>query len=186
MSMIIGRKQIILAALVIALGTAIFLNWKFSTGDGMQLASIVNASSNLGDTVYVNNPNASSNKTTSASKTDYFAVAKLTRAQTRGEALDMIKNEADDSKATDAIKKQALADIETLTKNITAEGTIENLILAKSFRNCVAFINGDNISVVVKPKTDASLSASDIIQIKDIIVSQTKILVDNIKIIESK
>lgn len=183
MSMIIGRKQIILAALVIALGTAIFLNWKFSTGDGIQLASIVNASSNLGDTAYVNNPTVSGN---SALKADYFSVAKLTREQTRGAALDLIKNVANDAKATDTVKRQALTDIEIISKNIIAEGNIENLIKAKSFKNCIAIINPENVSIVVNPKTDAKLSASDIIQIKDIVISQTKISSNNIIIIQSK
>jgi stage III sporulation protein AH len=186
MSMIIGRKQIILAALVIALGTAIFLNWKFSTGDGMQLASVVNASSNLGDTAYVNNPAVSANSTTSALKTDYFAVAKLTREQTRGDALDMIKNAANDVKASDAVKKQALTDIENLSHNIIAEGNIENLIKAKGFKNCIATINPENISIVVKPKTDADLSASDVVQIKDIVVKQLNISADKIIITQPK
>jgi stage III sporulation protein AH len=185
MSMIIGRKQIILAALVMALGTAIFLNWKFSTSDGNMLANAVNSTSNLGDTTYVNNPKVSS-KAITASNSNYFAGAKLLREQTRGEALDTIKIAAENPKATDAIKKQALADIETLSKNIIAEGAIENLILAKHFRNCVATINDTRISIVVEPKTDASLSASDAIQIMDIVVSQTQISPDKIKIIESK
>jgi stage III sporulation protein AH len=190
MSMIIGRKQIILAALVLALGTAIFLNYRFSA-DGLT-TSVVNTQSSLGDTLYVNNPSISSKSTATgsnsaaASKTDFFSVAKLTRAQTRGEAVDMIQNAANDPKASDVIKKQALADIEAMAKNVMAEGNIENLILAKSFKNCVAVINGDNISVVVKSKTDAVLSASDIIQIKDIVITQTKILPENIHITEAK
>ena len=191
MSMIIGRKQIILAALVLALGTAIFLNYKFSTGDDL-LASVANTQSSLGDTAYVNNPNVSSKAIVSGtasatvSKTDYFSIAKLTREQTRGDALDLIKNAANDVKASDAIKKQALSDIETLTKNIMSEGAIENLIMARGFKNCVAFINDQNISIVVKPKTDASLVASDVVQIKDIVVTQTKILPNNIIIKEAK
>jgi stage III sporulation protein AH len=190
MSMIIGRKQIILAALVLALGAAIFLNWKFTASGNDILANATNSTSTLGNTAYVSaKASTSSKKATTAntaSGSDVFAVAKLSREQARGEALDTIKIAADDAKATPEIKKQALADIEAITKNITAENSIETLILAKGFRNCIATISDSNISIVVKPKTDASLSASDVIQIKDIVVNQTKISADKITIIQSK
>lgn len=58
MSMIIGRKQIILAALVVALGAAIFLNWFYSNPSVATNARAVSSNS-LGDANYVDNQHVS-------------------------------------------------------------------------------------------------------------------------------
>lgn len=175
MSMIIGRKQIILAALVLALGTAIFLNWRFS-GDGINFANVFNNSSALGDASYVANTNGNS----------VFATARLTRQQSRDEAENTIKTLMENSAATAADKQAAQTQISAIAQNITTEGTIESLIKAKGFSDCVAFINNGTVNVVVKPKSGSALSDSEVAQVQDIVIQQTKIPSNNIQIIPAK
>ena len=178
MSMIIGRKQIILAALVLALGTAIFLNWKFSGTNA--LSGVFNASSTLGETSYVGNTNVT------ASGDSYFATARLTRQQDRDEAVNLLKAQTTNASATAADKKSAETAIEAIASNINTEGQIESLIRAKGFGDCVAYISNGGISVVVMPKTGKTLTDSDVAQIDDIVIQQTKLSLNNIKIIPSK
>ena len=71
----------------------------------------------------------------------------------------------------------------TLSNAADAEGRIENLIMAKGYTECVAFIGAENINIVVKSN---GLSSNDVIAIKDIAVSQTEIDASSVKIIESK
>ena len=44
MNMIIGKKQIVLASLVAALGVAVYLNYQFADVDGEYIASSADAS----------------------------------------------------------------------------------------------------------------------------------------------
>jgi stage III sporulation protein AH len=136
MSVTIGRKQIILAVLVIALGAAIYLNYAFS---GSNVSGVFNSGATIGSASYV-----SSKSTTSAvtgSTTNYFSTARLTRQQTRDKAIDVLKTQVASSSVTAADKQSAEAAIENISKNIVTEGQIESTIKAKGFTDCVAFIN---------------------------------------------
>lgn len=178
-SMIIGRKQIILAALVVALGAAIFLNYRFSENGAFQVA---NTNSTYGEAKYVDNQSG----VTSGSGTDYFAQARLERQKAHDEALETLKSAVSGVSATDAQKQQVAAGVTALAQNIKTEGDIENLVMAKGFKNCVAIIGDSDVNIIVQPKGTTALSASDAIQIKDIVMSHTKFTADKIKIIEAK
>jgi stage III sporulation protein AH len=61
------------------------------------------------------------------------------------------------------------------------EMIIENLIKAKGFKDTVAFVNDDKVNIVVQSD---GLIPSQVAQIQDIVVSQTGVAVEKIKIIE--
>lgn len=181
MSMIISRKHIILAALVLALGTAIFLNWKFSSANGgFNVASVFNTSSSLGDTAYV-----SSNKV-NPSADSYFAQARLSRQQTVDKAEEQIKTALASSTLSTTDKQQIQASVTDLANTLKTEMVIENLIKAKGFTDCVAFINNGSVDIVIKPKTGSDLTSAEAAQVKDIVIQQTKVAAGNLKIIPSK
>lgn len=177
MSMVIGRRHIILATLVVALAAAIFLNWKFSQPSNL-IARANAATSNLGDAVSVDN------QSISGTSTDFFAEARLSRSQGRDDAEQLLKTVTANSSATSAERTQANNTINQIAKDITTETQIETLIKAKGFNECVCLINDGSASVVVKPKTSDSLSANDSAQIYDIVLSETKFPKTSIKIIQ--
>ena len=45
----IGKRQILLAALVLALGAAVFLNWQFSDNNELIATNMVNSTKELGE-----------------------------------------------------------------------------------------------------------------------------------------
>ncbi len=65
--------------------------------------------------------------------------------------------------------------------DIEVATTVEELIKAKGFEDCVAIISGDNINVIVK---SGGLMTSEIAQITDIVTSETGFLPENIRIVE--
>lgn len=204
MSMIIGKRQIVLAALVVALGTAIFLNAKFS-GANSNVADVFNASSALGDSAYVSasgstsgaasgKSSAASSKAAASSKSGSTASAsdnviaqeRLKRTQARADAEDTLKVVLNSTGASTQDKAAAQAQITSIANTINTESVVESLIIAKGFQDSVCFINNGNVTVVVKPKNNAQLSASDSAQITDIVIKQTKVTAGNITIIQSK
>lgn len=179
MSNIFGKKQVILATLIVALGVAVYLNYYFSakqpaidTGTGVSDTS----RDNLGDAQYVNG-SATSSQPEEAS--DYFGQARKNREEARAQSLDLIKDMMNDVKATDEIKKEALAKTEEVAAAIEQESKIESLIKAKGFADCVVYIEGENCNVVVKAD---SLQPQQTIQITEIVTAQSKIVAQNIKI----
>jgi stage III sporulation protein AH len=175
MCIVINRRHIIVASLVVVLAVAIFLNWKFSQPNNMVASA--NASTNLGDAVGVDTQNVS------GISTDFFAEARLSRSQVQDEAEETLKTVTSNSAATDAERAQAFTNVNQIAKDIITENQIETLIKAKGFTECVCLINDGSASIVVKPKTDNSLSANDVAQIDDIVISETKFSANNIKII---
>lgn len=188
MSGIFGKKQVLLATLILALGVAVYLNYYFSakqpniaTG-GKPTSS---ASKNLGDAQYVNNPSTTTpgQTTGAADANDYFVQARQNREKAREEALDLIKDMMNDVKATDAIKKEALEKTAEIAKEVEQESKIESLIKAKGFKDCVAYIEDQTCHIVVRSD---GLQPQQTIQITDIITSQSNVIAENINILAVK
>ncbi len=193
----IGKRQIVLATLVVALGVAVYLNWQFAkTSNFADTTSVVETEKNLGDSQYVNKNTSSSaasvDSTASMSSEDaaaaakadeYFSKAKVARQQAYDESKEAIQAVIDNKNATDDIKKEAVAASTKMADNISQENDIENLVVAKGFKECLATIKGDKIDIAVR--CDA-LTESQGLQIKEIIMKQTEIPYNNITITEVK
>jgi stage III sporulation protein AH len=188
MSMIIGRKQIILAALVVALGAAIYLNYAFAG----PISNVFSSTATLGSASYVDNQKVSAASGTSgvsgASATAYFAQARLLRTQARDKSTALLKTQTTSATATATDKQAAETAIETIAKNINTEMQIESTIKAKGFSDCVAFINQDTgmVTIAVKPKTGSALSDSENAQIDDAVLKNTKVSLNKISIMLPK
>jgi len=57
------KRQIMLASLVMALGTAVYLNWQFSPNRKLAMTKILDSSEELGESQYVNGNNTEEEKT---------------------------------------------------------------------------------------------------------------------------
>jgi stage III sporulation protein AH len=179
MSMIIKKKQIVTVTLVLALGTAVFVNWYYSrpqaksTLDGVTTTA-AQESSNLGDAQYVS-------ATTAQTSDDTMANFKVKRDAAHDEAKETLNSVIKDSKSSaDAVTK-ATETLKSLTESIKDEADLENLITAKISKDCLVIIDGDVCQVVV-PK--GVLTDNVTLQIKELVMHQTKISAKNITIIE--
>ena len=81
MSATIKRKHLVLTGLVIALGTAMFVNWYYTKPEAKSVSKAADetttVSANLGDAMYVNG-------TAAAAESDWLSEAKLKRTSARG------------------------------------------------------------------------------------------------------
>lgn len=185
-----GKRQLVLAALVVALGAAVYLNWQF-TGDNAALTatSTLSSEKNVGEAQLVNasasseEPSESaSGASSSSSSEDWFADAKLSRQKSRDESVELLEKILEDAGESAEAKKEAVAKSAEIAQNILKENNIESLIRAKGFGDCVVFIQNGECSVVVKGG-DSVENGSVII--KDIVMGQADIEYDKIKIIEN-
>ncbi len=108
---------------------------------------------------------------------NYFAKARYERDCARSEATELLKVSAqNDSESGDAV---AAAKIAEYAKNIEAEAAIENLVIAKGYADCVAFVDDTGVKVVVKSD---QLEKDGVTKIKDIVIEQTGVKATDIKI----
>ena len=201
-----GKRQLVLAALVVALGAAVYLNWQFSDNSDLLAANTtVESGKELGEAEFVNNNTVSSFTSSteegasssqadtgdtsstasniSSSAQQYFAQAKVPRQQARDDAVDSLEEIIDSVQSSESAKAEAVKQAAEIAKNIEQESNIENLIKAKGFAECLAFIQNGECSVVV---SSTGLLDNEAITIKDIVAGQSGISYDKIKIVEAK
>ncbi len=200
--MVFGKRQILLATLVVALGIAIYLNWQFSqTGKDLTIAEDADASRNYGEAQFVSaedgaNPTDALDVTdvtdvaditdatiTNNAGEDYFIEARLNKKQSRDEAVETLQNILKDSAISEDEKDSAIATAAGISDAIDSENNIESLIKAKGFKDCIAFIDSDKATIVVK--TDGLLN-NEVAQIKDIVLKEISLAAENITIIPVK
>lgn len=193
--MIFKKRQVLMAALVVALGAAVFVNWYYTKQpQTVQTNSPVSSTQqntenqeaatagNLGDAQFVSGTLPSSeNKTTD--EPEYFVQAKLDRTVAHDKAKETLQQTIDSSTADAESKKAASEALETLSANIKKETDTENLIKAKISSGCVVVIDNGKAQVIVEK---GKLNDTVVLQIKEIVIQQTGFTVENITIIEAK
>lgn len=173
----IGKKNFIIAGVVLLIGAAVLLNWVlFANGDKTgynydKPSSVVNNEQT---------ENNEGEKTSEETKSTYFSATQVSRQKARDEALEVLKTVVNNESADDTVKSEALTGISTIASEIEKEANIESLITAKGFENCVAVLNGDSASIIVSAET---LQPAQLAQINAIVYEQTGILPANITII---
>ena len=185
------KRQLILASLVVALGAAVYLNWQFSDTHEFDAPDVIETAHELGEARYVNTSKISESPESIATPPDssspqtkkFFAEASSNRQKAHDQATEKLKSLIDSQNVDEEIKKEILKMSEELAKNIEQESNIENLIKAKGFGDCIAFIQNGECSIIVSP---GNLKENTAIVIKDIVTGQSGIKSDKIKITEAK
>ena len=179
-----GKRQILMAVLVIALGAAVYLNYFFSdtavptgnTGDKTQTTGTT-TSRNLGDSVFVS---GTTGTTAANTGSDYFTAARANREAAREEAVELIKDVFNSVKTTDEERADADARVKAIAAAVEQESKIENLIMAKGFKDCIAYIEEGECQVVVKGE---DLQTQEMLQITEIVTDTAGISAEKIKIL---
>lgn len=179
-SAIIGKKQIVLSVLALGLAAAVFLNWKL-TSAGDLTAAEQGDGTYLGAAQYVDAKVSSIVSSSEASQGDYFVNARKEREQARKTQKDLLTEITENLKTDAKAKEEAQAALLALAKSGEIESNIETLLKAKKFEECLAIVNGDQVSVIVR---STGLVGSQTMQIQDIVRSQMTISLENIKILE--
>ena len=171
-----GKKQVVLAALILALGAAVYLNYSLA-GSGLTVETNGNnpngtisstTGGNLGDSQLVGN-----------GVTDYFEAARSSREQAREESLEILEEVLGDKSTAKETAEETAAKVSAIALAVTQEDKIESLVKAKGFGDCVAYIEGEHCSVVVQSE---ALSESQTVQILEIVTAQSSVEAKNVTI----
>ena len=170
MKLSIKKGHIVLGALVLALGAAVYLNWDYmkqndyvAAGNTTQTPDETEGTANYGDA--------------------YFVSARLSRTQSRDEAMDALKYMLEDSAMEEGAAAVLAQQAQALAQTIETEGKIENIIKAKGFSECMVYLDKDKVDVIVQ---SAGLTDSEAAQIMDGVMIEVEIEESNVSIIEIK
>lgn len=173
-TMIIGKKQIILAGMTLILGVAIYINYAVSaSGKGIKTTEKVESKSvNYGEAQLVNGEG----------ENDYFAQARIDRMTSRDEAVQTLQTIMNGGDSTNEEKAVATEEASTISGLIESESKVENLIKAAGFEDCVVYLDGETANIVVK--SPEGLIDSEAAQIKDILLGEVDVANENIRIFD--
>ncbi len=202
------KKQLTLVALVVALALAVYLNWQFAKTDRdnglvQQVLAGQTGQTEPAAPVSADGESGEADSEPQGEPTDkyygealfvsaeeeyaegYFAEARLTRSQTRDEALETLEKALSKTDLTEAEKNNLTAQLTSTASSIAMEGAAETQIKAKGFADCVVFLSGDKVKAVVKAPGDG-LSAAEVSQIKEVLIDACGVEATNINIVEIK
>lgn len=180
----LNRKAIIASGAVVIIGVAVLLNFLLLPADAAKDKKNLDPVVDLSDVAgAIADKNSKDTSAESSTKQDVFAKMSLERQQARDEAMEVLNTVAESDTAVNAMKEEAMNEIQKIAKDIECEANIESLVKAKGFEECVAVINGDSAQVIVK--TDG-LMENEVAQISEIVYEQANIVPNNLHIIESK
>lgn len=197
------KRNVIAAAIVLFVCGAVYLNWSYSqdtaAGKNLGQAALVgqtdplqsqedqDAAAQDGEAAQdgATQEGATQEGQEATGESSYFSTARLNRQQARDNALSLLQEAAEDDKADQAAVDEANAAIQTMADATVTEAQIENLITAKGYADCVAFLGEDSISVVVSAMENGMTDA-DAARIGEIVKEQTGLNADQIKIIEAE
>jgi len=170
------KKHIAAFSLVLMLSAAVYINYLYSTGD---LDGLISTDKNYGDSILVDEENKNKGEVTDVSS--YFSEARISRQQSRDEAVQTIQNLYVSAEATEDQMASLSQKAEEIAANMELESKIESIIKAKGFSDCIVYISGEYADVMVE--TDGLL-ATEAALIKEAIIQETAVPVENISIVE--
>lgn len=179
-TIIIGKKQIIMSCLTLMLAVAVYINYAsapiLSKSESKQTSSTGSGDVvNYGESEFVNSDLSAAS--------DYFAQARLDKMNNRDEAVQTLQTIIGGGDLTENEMVVNAIDAVGVSKLIESEGTIESLVRAQGFEDCVAYLDGESAKIVVKTE---GLSKAQAASIKEIILGETEIPAENIRIFEVK
>lgn len=201
------KRNAVVATVLLFVCAAVYLNWRYA-GDvpadaapagGQNLSAVQDqgdaggkkdgsTTKILGDAALVGGVPTELDEAPSAaaaSSSSYFDTARLSRQQSRDNALTLLREASSQDSIDQAVLDDANRAIQTMAGYTMLEGQVENLVIAKGYADCVAFMGENSVSIVVSAAEDG-LQTEDVAKIMDIVLSETEYTVDQITIMEAE
>ena len=197
------KRNAVVAAIALFVCAAVYLNWNYgkegAEGVGKTLGQSTMVGGKTQDPLVQGNSSTpaapdssagqtggdaqSTGQTEGTSNSAYFATARLNRQQARDSALSLLQDAAAREDADETVKNQLNDNIQTMADYTVTEAQIENLVVAKGYADCVAFIGEDTLSLAVAAP-EGGLTEADTAKIVDVVNRTAGFNADQISIIE--
>ena len=171
---VLSKGHLALGVMVLILGTAVWLNMKYSSTDKAKY---------MGESTFVSSQQGDSAMVSGKIEEDYFSKAKSDRENAYKEAEESVKEALNSAAGNSDAIKEATQKAAALSKRKTDEIAIENILNAKGFTKTLAVIGDNSVTVVVQGET---LSNEQTLIIQDAVSGQCEISSAKVKIVTVK
>ena len=174
------KKNMMAAAVLLVVCAGIYMNWMYSNSESVaDLTDTLDTEKVLSEDNLMLEVDGITDEYESVT-TDYFAAVRLSRQQARDSALELLQEAMAYSDGTDSTSS---AELEQIVQMALCEATIESLIIAKGYADCVAYMSETGISVAVAVP-EGGMQQTDVAVIADIVMSQTDYTMNDIRVVE--
>jgi stage III sporulation protein AH len=181
------KKNTMAAAILVTVCAGIYVNWTYTENASMtSLSDTLDADKILGSSTLVLGTDAAldaAGEDLEETVADYFAAVRLSRQEARDDALALLQEVMSYGESKDS--DEASAQLDALVNTALCEAQIESLVIAKGYTDCVAYMTDSGISVAVA-SPEEGLKQADIAVICDIILSQSDVSMEDIRVVEVK
>lgn len=176
------KRNAIIAGVLVLVCAGVYLNWLYGSTTP-ELTQTLDADKVLGESTLVMSDSGTMDaQPVSAQQNgeEYFAQMRLSRQTARDEAVTLLQETIAyaDGEDTGVSGRQ----LEQIISEALAESEIESLVIAKGYRDCVAYINEDGISLAVA-SPENGLTESDVSLLADIVMAQTDYSLSDIRVV---
>lgn len=184
------KRSGVVAVVLLFVCVAVYLNWSYGQSTISSAQPQTDSTKTLGEAELVGERTVmdqNENEIVTVAELpeeSYFDTARLSRQESRDAALSMLQQTVNDPNADATAVFAASEGIETMAADTMAETEIENLVTAKGYEDCVAYIGDNSVSVVVSTG-GKGLEAADVAKVTDIVMGQTSFTANQVKIIEA-
>ena len=196
-----NTRRVTALTLAAALVIAVYLNWQYARTGVTLEEDAVNVSAVSQETVPVTDELMTEAKAVSSANKNYgeaqlvsvandagakfFEEARLKRQKAHDEAMDTIQKTLKTSGLSAEEKKGYTQQLTSNLEDLNAENEIETLVKAKGFADCLCFLQSGRADLTVMTSGDA-LTAAQVAQIRDIVLSKSEVTAQNITVVEVK
>ena len=179
----VWKRNLRAAAVLFTVCGGIYLNWRYSNGTGNQdLLDTLDAQKVMSEDLLVMSQTPDGMGTDSAeTMTDYFAAVRLSRQQARDSAVSLLQEAM--AYGEDTKTQSGANQLDEIVQTALSEAQIESLVIAKGYTDCVAYMSDGGISVAVA-SPEGGLKESDVALIADIVMSQSNMAMEKIRVVE--
>lgn len=177
------KKNILATAVLVTVCGGIYLNWHFTSDKGaVDLENTLDAQKVMSEDLLVMSDGAEFiGQADVSTSTDYFAAVRLSRQQARDSAVSLLQEAmayGEDTQASTSSNQ-----LDDIVQTALCEAQIESLVIAKGYTDCVAYMSEGGISVAVA-SPEGGLQDTDVALIADIVMTQSKIGMEKIRVVE--
>ena len=182
----VWKKNMVAAAVLVTVCAGIYVNWLYT--EDMATANLedtLDAEKVMSDDTLVLSEDISAiaaGEDVQTTASDYFAAVRLSRQQARDNAVNLLQEAM--SYSGDSVKEvESAMELDEIVQTALSEATIESLIIAKGYTDCVAYMSTEGVSVAVSAP-EGGLQQEDVAVIADIVMSQSDYNLADIRVVE--
>ncbi|MBO5837051.1 MAG: SpoIIIAH-like family protein [Oscillospiraceae bacterium] len=178
----IWKKNMVAAAVLVAVCAGIYVNWVYTEDQSVaDLTDTLDADKIMSADMMVINDGDALSLGDSNTVTDYFAAVRLSRQEARDSAVGLLQEAMAYGDNTETV--QSNEQLEEIVQTALCEAQIESLVIAKGYTDCVAYIGNEGISVAVAAP-EGGLANKDVAVIADIVMTQSTFKMKDIHVVE--